>query len=275
MHGQLFATSLEDKERVEVMTGLSSFLYGPSNVGGMVNFINKRPTYTPFYSITTGDYGGGSVYVHGDFGGPLYKDKVAYRLNVVEQDGATNVDHQSIKRNLLSGALDWRVTDGLLLQFDGYHDENSIDGNAAFWSFATNPNGSAKAFHPSAPDASRNWGQEFTQSYLSTDKGETRLTWDLNGVVTLRSAYRYSIDDQNPNIYANNSVTSNNGEIYSQTIFKNTEEYYTSKAGYTLLDAKFKIGFLENKLTTGYTGDRFVMQLRAPITITPLPAQQP
>ena len=151
IHAQLYDTSLEDKERVEVLTGLSGFLYGPENVGGMVNFVNKRPTDTPLYSLTAGNYGGDSYYVHGDFGGPIYKDKVAFRLNVVEQNGDTNVSNQHIERNLLSGAVDWHVMDNLLLQFNAAHIENRMDGTAPFWFFAQNADGSALAFHPSAP----------------------------------------------------------------------------------------------------------------------------
>jgi iron complex outermembrane receptor protein len=239
------------------MTGLSGFLYGPADVGGMINFVTKRPTWTPLYSITAGDYGGSNYYVHGDFGGPIYKDKLAFRFNVLAEDGNTNIDHENINRNLFSGALDWRVSDGLLLQFNGSHEENRVDGGAVAWIYSTNALGAATAFHESAPDASENWGQKFTASYITTDKVGPRLTWDLNDVFTLRSAYRYAVDDFTQLIYANNRVTANNG-TYSQSIFRNTEAYFTSKGGYTLLDAKFKTGFVENKVTAGYTGDRLV-----------------
>jgi outer membrane receptor for monomeric catechols len=37
----LFAVPLEDKERVEVYAGLTSFLYGATNVGGFINYVLK------------------------------------------------------------------------------------------------------------------------------------------------------------------------------------------------------------------------------------------
>ncbi len=260
IHAQLESQSLEDKERVEVITGLSSFLYGPGNVGGMVNFVSKRPTWTPLYSITGGNYGGSEYYAHGDIGGPIYKDKVAYRLNVLTEDGDTDVHYQSIKRNLVSGALDWRVTDSLLLQFNGSHEENRVDGAAPFWFFTSNALGAATAFHPSAPDAEKNWGQKFAEYSISTDKATERLTWDLNDVFTLRAAYRYSVDDfKDAAIFANNFVTANDGS-YRQILFKRPEYHATSNGGYALLDAKFKIGSIENKVTAGYYGDRLAEQ---------------
>ena len=63
------------------------------------------------------------------------------------------------------------------------------------------------------------------------------------------------------NIFANNNVTANDG-TYSQRFFKVPEQYYTSNGGYALLDAKFKTGFIENKVTAGYFGDRVVEQQR-------------
>jgi iron complex outermembrane receptor protein len=259
MHGQLLTTSLEDKESVEVVTGLTSFLYGPANVGGVINFVNKRPTWTPLFNVTGGNYGGDAYYIHGDFGGPLYKDKIAFRANVVEQNGGTNVDNQHIQRNLLSGALDWRVTDNLLIQFSGGHDEERVDGSLAYWNFASNAQGLATALHPSAPDASKNWGQAWTTNYITTDKGETRAIWNLSDVFTLRAAYKYTEDYQPGygNTFANNMVTNNSG-TYSQTINKNTNQNFISNAGYTFMDAKFKTGFIENKITAGYFGDRLV-----------------
>jgi iron complex outermembrane receptor protein len=255
----LYPASLEDKESVEVLTGLSSFLYGPANVGGMVNFVNKRPTDTPLYSLTAGNYGGDSYYVHGDFGGPIYQDKIAYRFNVLTQDGNTNVDHQNLQRDLFSGALDFHLLDNLLLQFNGSHDEDRMQGGQAAWFFSTNALGTATAFHPSAPDASKNWGQEWTQTDQITEKAETRLTWNLSDVFTFRSAYRYSIDDVYTSVFANNWVTSNNGTYY-QTQYEGGETYETAKAGYALLDAKFSTGFVENKVTGGYTGGRLVTE---------------
>jgi iron complex outermembrane receptor protein len=39
--------------------------------GGFVNYILNRPTAAPFATVTVGDYGGDSGYIHADLGGPI------------------------------------------------------------------------------------------------------------------------------------------------------------------------------------------------------------
>ncbi|HWU65148.1 MAG TPA: TonB-dependent siderophore receptor [Ensifer sp.] len=68
-------------ERVEVLRGASSTLYGQLAPGGVVNAVSKRPVDTPLHevNIEVGSYGRKQVST--DFGGPIDKDGVAtYRL---------------------------------------------------------------------------------------------------------------------------------------------------------------------------------------------------
>lgn len=86
---------IEEMERLEILTGLSGFLYGPASPGGLVNYVLKRPTYERYNSVTLGNAGGENYYLHGDFGGPLDDAGVfAYRVNVLTQDGETAIDLQ-------------------------------------------------------------------------------------------------------------------------------------------------------------------------------------
>ncbi|MBB4166512.1 MULTISPECIES: TonB-dependent siderophore receptor [unclassified Rhizobium] len=68
-------------ERVEVLKGPASVLYGGSNPGGIVNMIRKRPTDEPYYYTETGINSNGN-----GFGGFDFSDKVgssdtmSYRL---------------------------------------------------------------------------------------------------------------------------------------------------------------------------------------------------
>src|SRR5262249_31332596 len=69
--GVLNATDVfgnEEYERVEILSGVSGFLYGVNSSGGFANYITKRPTPTPYYSVTLGapDLAGG--YIHADLG---------------------------------------------------------------------------------------------------------------------------------------------------------------------------------------------------------------
>jgi iron complex outermembrane receptor protein len=51
----------QDVERLEVFEGPAGFAYGTSCPGGTLNYILKRPTITPFATLTTGNYGGGEL----------------------------------------------------------------------------------------------------------------------------------------------------------------------------------------------------------------------
>ena len=122
-------TTTEDVERVEVFTGLSGFLYGPGNVGGMINYVSKRPTAERLNRVAVGNNGGGNWYVHGDFGGPIDSaGRLGYRINGFCQDGETAIDGLDIKKRFISGAFDAHVTDNLLLRFDAAYRDYDVQG---------------------------------------------------------------------------------------------------------------------------------------------------
>ncbi|MBW4549524.1 MAG: TonB-dependent siderophore receptor [Aphanocapsa sp. GSE-SYN-MK-11-07L] len=74
-------------ERIEVLKGPASVLYGQFEPGGIVNFVTKQPLDTPFYSasFTAGNF---SFYEPSiDISGPLTADKnLLYRLTAAYQN---------------------------------------------------------------------------------------------------------------------------------------------------------------------------------------------
>ena len=90
--GSIGPIPLEDKERIEQLSGLSGFLNGSTlnRIGGVINYVLKRPTDTSFYQVTAGNVGGLTGYAHGDFSGPI-NDLIGYRLNIAGQDGDTAI----------------------------------------------------------------------------------------------------------------------------------------------------------------------------------------
>ena len=256
MRMQASSFPLEDKERVEVFTGLTSFLYGPTNVGGLVNYVYKRPTETPLYSVTGGDYAGAG-YLHADLGGPIDKEgRFAYRLNIVGQQGATAVEHQDVKRDLLTAALSWRLAPNATLTLIGSHNDNDEYGTDAFWSFPPNTNGSQKILYPAAPNASKLWSQPWTSYELQRDRVGTDLNWKINDIFTLRTSYAFSEQVTRDNIFANNTVSSLNG-TYQQVITRNPDIHYYVHTGYSFIDAEFDTFSIHHKVTTGFYGDNY------------------
>lgn len=80
-------TDTANIERVEVLKGPASVLYGQLEPGGVVNYVTKQPLSEPFYSaeFSVGSY---SYYRPAiDISGPLNPDKsVLYRLNVAYEN---------------------------------------------------------------------------------------------------------------------------------------------------------------------------------------------
>lgn len=248
-NSNMISVDMEDKERVEVLTGLSGFLYGPGNVGGTLNYVLKRPSADRFSRITAGITEGSNAYVHGDFNLPIDEQgRVATRLNVVAQDGDTATDHQSITRQLVSGAVDWNINQRLKVQFDASYSHYRMDGTNPYWSVA---NSAVK--YPSAPDAGSYWGQPFTHTETNQAHVAARLQWDVSDVLGIRAGVARRKSDS-ALVAANNIFSSSSGAYTVQT---SDWEYpdITNQAVYALADVRFSTGVVRHKVTAGFFGD--------------------
>ena len=100
--GMFIDTSL--LERIEVLRGASSVLYGGSNPGGLVNYVSKRPDGTRLRSVEAGisDTGRGELaFDVGDTAG----DAVAYRLTGRAAAGDGYTDFEDGFRGTISPSL--------------------------------------------------------------------------------------------------------------------------------------------------------------------------
>jgi iron complex outermembrane receptor protein len=240
---------LEENEQLEIITGLTGFLYGPASPGGLVNYVLKRPTYERYNSVTLGNAGGENYYLHGDFGGPIDpQGKLAYRVNVLTQDGETAIDMQKRRREMISLALDWNVSDDLLVQFDASHKKTEMRGTTSYWYFNN------QAWRPSASSLSNDklYSQKWSFADDETDKAGVRAKWRLNDVFTLRAALaaqKYTTE----NTYTGPTVTG--AGVYSQNLYAFAPIETEETSGYLFLDSAFDTGPLGHKVTMGYQGN--------------------
>ena len=76
---------LENKERLEVLKGLSGLQAGVSAPGGIVNYVTKRPTDTPLRSVVLEERERGTLYGAIDLGGRFEDTRFGYRVNVAAE----------------------------------------------------------------------------------------------------------------------------------------------------------------------------------------------
>jgi iron complex outermembrane recepter protein len=97
-------------ERVEVLRGPASILYGASSPGGIVNVVSKRPTDT-FHARVEAHVGSfEQVGTKVDIGGPLNADKtLLFRLTGVGRTGNSQVDTVEDSRLFVAPALTWTL----------------------------------------------------------------------------------------------------------------------------------------------------------------------
>lgn len=239
------AAVIEDKERVEVLNGLSGFLYGAASPAGMINYVYKRPTQERLNRVTVGNYGGGQYYVHGDFGGRFDEaGRIGYRLNVVKQDGNTAVDDQKIDRSLVSAAIDWNLTDRLLLEMNAVYNSYKMQSPSAYWFY-----NNAIVRGP-APDASKNWSQPWIHDEFENTKLTGKLTYRLNDHLTLRGGYTRNAIDRPVQDHTMNNMASTT--TYTQLRQRSGATEDTFDAGQVMADIAFDTGSISHKVTAGY-----------------------
>jgi len=96
-------------ERLEVLKGPSSVVYGAMPPGGMLNLISKRPTERPLHEVGV-EFGSFDLRQGTfDFGGPLNQSgSVLYRLTGLVRNSDTMVDYIKDDRYYLAPALTWK-----------------------------------------------------------------------------------------------------------------------------------------------------------------------
>ena len=96
-------------ERVELLRGPASVLYGQTSPGGLLSLVSKRPTATPLHEIMVQTGSHGRKQAAFDFGGPLDEaGKFAYRLTADTFDTGTQTDFVREQRTAIAAALTWR-----------------------------------------------------------------------------------------------------------------------------------------------------------------------
>jgi iron complex outermembrane receptor protein len=179
-----------DLERVEVLRGPSSVLYGQASPSGVVNMVSKLPTETPFHEIglTYGTFNKKRTTF--DFGGPIDDQGVySYRLSGLYDDADGQVEHTETRRQSIAGAFTWRPSEDtsltLLANYQADPKGASYGAVPAFGSVLRSPTGRDidVDFYDGEKDFEKSDRKYYALGYL--------FEHHLNDVWTIRQNARY------------------------------------------------------------------------------------
>jgi len=112
-------------ERIEVLKGPASVLYGNIEPGGVVNIITEQPLSEPFYTFEGAVGSFGFISPSLDLTGPLDENgNLLYRLNALYEveDGFRDYD-QDVDRFVIAPSLTWNISDDTEIIFDFFYAE--------------------------------------------------------------------------------------------------------------------------------------------------------
>lgn len=145
VNDSMATSELAGLERLEVVKGPASGLYGQGPLSGLVNMVSKRPTDERFANIGVGlgsnDYREARL----DANSPLDKDgDWLGRINLVWRDQDFFVDSSGAKRVYVTPSLTWKIDSDTSLTLLGtwQHDKlNPWSPTTAYGTILYNPNG--------------------------------------------------------------------------------------------------------------------------------------
>ncbi|MDZ5460063.1 TonB-dependent siderophore receptor [Azohydromonas lata] len=133
-------------ERIEVLRGPASMLFGQGGTGGVVNMVSKRPQAEAQGEVGLQLGSWNRRQLQADLTGPLTAGgQWLYRLVAVAREAGTQVDHVRDDRRVLAPSLTWRpsAATSLTLQALAQSDRSGSTSQFFPWSgvLTANPNG--------------------------------------------------------------------------------------------------------------------------------------
>lgn len=198
-------------ERVEVLKGPASLLYGALEPGGLINVVSKQPQYQPLTTLSGSAYseGGGNLGV--DTTAPLGDSGFAYRLIAERQSEDYWRNYGVDQHTLVAPSLSWTGERASLTLAYSYNDYTGpVDRGTVF------VNG-----HPSSASYDKRLDEKWAQTKGITETASARYEYQLSDDWKTRLIYawnndRYSLDFAQPvSLAANgNLLRTANGAHY-------------------------------------------------------------
>jgi iron complex outermembrane receptor protein len=247
---------LEDKDRVEVLKGVSSLYYGFTTPSGVVNVVMKRPTADPLLalSVTGNQYGsyGGAV----DASHRFINDTLGVRVNAAGGQIDTGVDRVLGHRALGAVAIDWNPIDALTVRLDAEYIQKKMTETPIIQVNLTKGVTVAGQKLPALPDPTHNLGAQWMTANAHEQNAMGHIEWRMTNhwSIMAEAGRSHELRDRNLGIFTNYNLATGNGlsatvpplgiRLAPGTTYEN-QSYRAELAG------AFRTGPLEHQLSLG------------------------
>jgi iron complex outermembrane receptor protein len=240
-------------ERIEVLKGPSSVLYGQNQPGGLINMVSKRPTTEQRSQVKLGAGSYNRVNGAFDTSGPIDEHKqFLYRLVGVADKGNEMVEHNESERMLLAPSLTWNINDDTALTLlaqvqrdDGVPDYQSLP---RIGSLDRGPDG--ERINRDFFSGDTNFNDYKRDQYVFGYDFSHNFTDDLK----YRSTARYTdVRDRYKGFYLRSFVTENGVTDYTRAN-RAKVDWHQHNIAYTIdnnLEYTFNTGALEHTTLAG------------------------
>ncbi|HHT0282272.1 TPA: TonB-dependent siderophore receptor [Klebsiella oxytoca] len=234
-------------ERVELVRGPASVLFGQVNPGGLIAMTSKRPVSQPIHELQfrTGNHhlAEGAF----DFGGPLSDDgRMLYRLNGIARTQNSQVEDYKETRMAIAPALTWYPDDATRMTLLTSYQKDPDAGYRNFlprYGTVESVDGSyiARDFNVSDPSYNQSWREQTMIGYEFEHQPDDTFTLRQNArYATIKQKYRYLVYSSSP---ANSSVLSRRAQHET----RQTDEFGIDNQ----LEAKFASGQVAHTVIGG------------------------
>ncbi|PSB44404.1 TonB-dependent siderophore receptor [Cyanosarcina cf. burmensis CCALA 770] len=240
------SVELSSVERVEVLKGPASVLFGLGNPGGSINIITKRPLSEPFYGVdaTVGSYSfyRGAI----DLSGSLNDAKtVSYRLNTAYRNSDSFIDFYNSEHFNISPVVTVAIGERTNLTIEGDYIETKDSGFTPFvpvvGSVLSNPNGKIPR--------DRNVGEPSDEINASLTRLGYQLEHKFSDRWSLRNTFAYNFRD-----YSDKRTLPGSLEADNRTLNRSYRDYEFQSTSYALTTnvvGKFSTGSIQHQLLFG------------------------
>lgn len=178
-------------ERVEVLKGPASTLYGILDPGGLINVVTKRPekTFGGSISATSSSFGGGTGQV--DVTGPIDGTRLAYRLTGEYQDEDYWRNFGNERSTFIAPSLTWFGDDATVSVLYSHRDYKTPFDRGTIFDLNTK-----KAVDV---DRKTRFDEPFNVTDGQSDLAQLNAEYRLNSQWTAKFDYSYSQDKYSDN----------------------------------------------------------------------------